>query len=194
MSNRAAVSDECRELERMLSSMLSRVEHRQSAAPAVAADGDINKILYSGLRDTMRLTKEFVAACEYGYSPQYRHHKLAALVQGMPRVVDMVHALEGEKHLSPLFDRMMNREYEELRTVVRQIRDTVAATARVKEPQPEPVKSPDSLTLAFSLMLLPATIALAFFSGFAGGLQGAASQAPKQQAKPKPHLKLVHND
>lgn len=193
MSNHAAVSDECRELEHMLSSMLSRVERRQSAAPAVAADGDINRILYAGLRDTMQLTKEFKAACEYGYSPQYRRHKLAALVGGMPRVVDMVHALEGEKHLSPLFDRMMNREYEELRTVVRQIRDTVAATARVKEPQPEPVKSPDSLTLAFSLMLLPATMALAFFSGFAGGLQ-EASQKPKEQPKPRPHLKLVHNN
>lgn len=198
MSNHAAVSDECRELEQTLSSMLSRVERRQSAAPAVAADGDINKVLYTGLRDTMQLAKEFKAACEYEYSPQFRIRKLKALVQGMPRVVDMVHALEGEKHLSPLFDRMMNREYKELHTVLYQIRDTASAAAEgINKIQPAPVKAPDSLTLAFSLMLLPATIALAFFSGFAGGLQGG-SQKPKEQAKPlsnpRPHLTLVRND
>lgn len=194
MSNHAAVSNECRELEHTLSSMLARVERRQSAAPAVAADGDINRMLYTGLRDTMQLTKEFVAACEQGYSPQFRHRKLAALVHGMPRIVDMVHALEGEKHLSPLFDRLMNREYNELHTVLHQIRDTAAAAAEdMKNAPPEPMKVPDPLALACTLMLLPATIAFAFFSGFATGLQ-EAPQKPKEQAKPRPHLKLVCND
>lgn len=198
MSNSVTVSNECRELEQTLSSMLARVERRQRAAPAVAADGDINKILYHGLRDTMQLTKEFRAACEYKYSPQFRHRKLEALVQGMPRVIDMVHALEGEKHLSPLFDRMINREYNELHTVLYQIRDTAAALARdMDKTPPDPVKPPAALTLAFTLMLLPATLAFAFFSGFTAGAQGAP-QKSKEQAKPpsnpRPHLTLVRND
>ncbi|QQG35962.1 MAG: hypothetical protein HYS17_10745 [Micavibrio aeruginosavorus] len=188
-----AVSPECRTLEHHLSLMLSRVERRQEKEPAAPADGQINNILYGGLRDTMRLTQSFMAACAHGYSLEYRARRLSEFASGMHRVVDMVHALEGEKHLSPLFDRMMNREYAELQTLVFQMRDVVYADApKLKNPPPVSPKAPDPFSMACTLMMMPALLAWGVMSGFAAGLREAAEERA-QVSRPPRHLKLVHN-
>lgn len=192
----ADISPECQTLEQHLSLMLSRVEQRRKKDPAVPADGQINNLLYGGLRDTMRLTQSFMTACAHGYSLEYRARKLSDFASGMHRVVDMVHALEGEKHLSPLFDRMINREYAELQTVLFQMRDVVYADApKFKNQPPEPPKAPDPFSMACTLMMMPALLAWGMMSGFAAGLREAAEERAQVPKAPQPqrHLQLVHN-
>ncbi|MCM2344905.1 MAG: hypothetical protein NDJ24_10140 [Alphaproteobacteria bacterium] len=190
-----ALSPECQKLEHHLSALLARVERRQQAIPAVAGDGEINKILRSGLRDTLRLTEQFMAACTRGYSQEYQARKLSDFAHGMHQVVAMVHALEGEKQLSPLFDRIANREYVELKSVVFQMRDVVYAdSARLNKQAAEPPSAPASepLVLACTLIMMPALLTWGLLSGFAAGLRESAA-AREAQAKPARHLKLVHS-
>lgn len=193
--NTNAISPQCTELALTLGSMLGRVQRRAQQEPAVAADGELNTVLHRGLLDTAKLTHAFMEACAHGYSPQYRARKLVALAHGMPRVVDMVHAMEGQKNLSPLFDRLMDREYKEMHTLITQMHDTVIADSdALHKVLPPPSKAMGPVELAVTFMFLPAALALGAMIGFAQGLK-EASAAPKKQAPepPKRHLTLVHS-
>ena len=190
--NTNAISHECTELAQTLSSMLGRVQRRQTVEPATAADGELNTVMFRGLLETAKLTHAFMEACARGYSPQYRARKLVALADGMPRVVEMVHAMEGEKNLSPLFDRLMNREYKEMYKLVAQMRDTVAADAdTIAKQLPPPSKA---IELAVTFMFLPMAITLGVMAGLAQGVKEAMSEPKKREPEPpKRHLTLVHN-
>jgi|GEM_PF-5388524 len=190
--NTNAISHECTELAQTLSSMLGRVQRRQTVAPATAADGELNTVMLRGLLETAKLTHAFMEACANGYSPQYRARKLLALSDNMPRVVDMIHAMEGEKNLSPLFDRLMNREYKDMYTLVEKLRDTVLADADAIGKQiPPPSKT---VELAVTFMFLPLAITLGVMAGLAQGVKEAMSEPKKREPEPpKRHLSLVQN-
>lgn len=201
MNNHAknnAVSPECNAMEQNLSAMLARVERRRAAPPAHAIDGEMNKVMEAGLRDAVRLTHAFMNAATNGYSPAYRARRLLALADGMPRFVGMIRGLEGDKKLSPLFERVLDREYAELIKIVGQMRDTVKADSdKLLAVLPEKPR-PDVFTFMATCMVMPFALTCGVIAGVAQGFsearrERAVSPEPAAPPKPTPHLRLVHS-
>ncbi len=197
-----AVSPECSAMEQTLSAMLARVERRRAAPPVNETDGEMNSIMEAGLRDAVRLTHAFMEAAAKGYSPAYRARKLLALADGMPRFIEMLHGLEGDKKLSPLFERVLDREYYELQKIVRQMRDTVHADSdKLLAVLPEKPR-PDAFSFMATCMIMPFALACGVVAGVAQGFsEGRRARAeppesvepPVNPPKPTPHLQLVHS-
>ncbi len=192
------VSSECVQMEQTLSDMLARVERRRALPPVNDADGDMNNLMAAGLRDAVNLTHAFMRAAASGASPLYRARKLVALADGMPRFIEMVHGLEGDKKLSPLFERMLDREYAELHKVVRQMRDTVYADGdKLLAALPEKPR-PDAFTFMAACLIMPFAMACGVVAGVAQGISEARRERaeppmPENPPKPAPHLQLVHS-
>lgn len=196
----SAVSRECVEMEQSLSDMLARVERRRALPPVNDADGEMNRIMEGGLRDAVRLTHTFMKAAEAGYSPLHRARKLVALSDGLPRFIEMLHGLEGDKKLSPLFERVLDREYNELKKIVGQMRDTVVADSNkllAVLPAEQP-RGPDPFSFIASCMMMPFALACGVVAGVAQGFseaQRVRTQPPEpvSSQKPAPHLQLVRS-
>lgn len=195
----SAVSDVCVEMEQALSAMLARVERRRAAPPVNAIDGEMNKIMEAGLRDAVHLTHAFMRAAAVGASPLYRARKLVALAEGMPPFIEMLRGLEGDKKLSPLFERVLDREYYELHKIVRQMHDTVNADGeKLLQVLPKQPRGSDPLIFMATCMMMPFALAYGFVVGVTQGIGEAQREraqplAPVELPKPAPHLKLVHS-
>lgn len=204
----SSLTTDLTELESELISLLGRVERRQQREPAVAADRDINQILQTGLQHAMNLTQKFMAAHAQTSNLEVRAQTLVGLAHGMTSVKDMIGALEGEKHLSPLFDRIIDREYDELKNlqaqlyhvVIKDSADIRAALPPKSEVSQSPVRPPVTqppapLVLALTIMFMPVAIASGIMSGFQAGMRDAADgrKARDQNARPttRPDLRLV---
>lgn len=197
------VSPACREMEQKLSAMLARVERRMALLPACAADAQINQTMARGLRDTVQATQAYMRVTMQGYSPAYRAQKLLALANQAPHFVTMCQALEGDKKLSPLFDRILDREYRELYTVIDRMRETIHHDSRqlaAMLPSSPTTTMPidprpplDPLSFGVFCLMLPFAVASGIFQGVAQGLTESNSkraQAVTPSSK-KPLLSLV---
>lgn len=192
------VSAECHAMEQTLSAMLARVQRRCALPPVNEEDGAMNKAMEAGLRDAVRLTHAFMDATTSNYSPLHRARKLVALADGMPRFIGMLRGLEGDKKLSPLFERMLDREYYELQKVVRQMRDTVRAdSVTLLAALPEKPR-PDAFSFMATCMMMPFALACSVVSGVAQGIsearrERAVTAEPDETPKPPSPLRLVHS-
>ncbi|HEY0901236.1 MAG TPA: hypothetical protein VGD95_03865, partial [Micavibrio sp.] len=176
-------------------------------------DAQINQTMARGLRDTVQATQAYMRVTMQGYSPAYRAQKLLALANQAPHFVTMCQALEGDKKLSPLFDRILDREYRELYTVIDRMRETIHHDSRqlaamlpsspttTAHTTPAPTTtmpaSPrpplDPLSFGVFCLMLPFAVASGIFQGVAQGLTESNSKRAQAVTPPskKPLLSLV---
>lgn len=196
MSNwKNEASWEYQQLEQALSSMLARVERRQYLAPAMAADGELNNTLHDGLWKAMHLTQKFRAVRDSYISPLRYAQGLATFSEAMPQIVSIIKAVEGARNLSPLFDRMMNREHTELFKLMGQIKRRIESDAEILEKMsPEDARQPDPVMAAWNMMTAPYAVAWGFTMSCMMAWQASLLQHTNSAAKPLPvRLKLVYS-
>ena len=190
------VSAECIVMEQSLSRMLARVERRCAQTSSYQGDSDVNMHMQAGLRAAVNLTHAFMQAASAGYSPAYRARKLVALADGMLPFIDMYRGLEGEKNLSPLFERVLNREYSELRQIIGQMHDAVCADGDLLlHDMPEKPRSADPVTFITTCMLVPFAIVYGVMAGVAQGMRELQNDraTPLKLPQSTPRLRLVHS-
>ncbi len=203
-----AVSPDCRALEEKLDSLLARVERRQALMPAHGADGEVNRMMLRGLRETRSLTHAFIRATFNGYPPQAQAQKFIALADHAPHFVGLYRTLEEQKNLSPLFDRILKRENQELFDMMGNMHAILTEdSARLLALLPEKAAAPkpgfDPLAAGFFCMFLPFAVASGIVRGLVSGRQESdfppdpqpnylTGQTPKTAHK-KPRLTLVYD-
>lgn len=184
----APLSAECIELEGKLTTLLSRVERRQTLMPAQGPDGEINKILLNGLRDSVNLTHEYMRATINGQTPIYRARKLLALADYAPQFAGMIHKVETRKNLSPIFDRVLQREQAELLQVMGRMHVTLNADSERLAPLLPARKASNPFSAVAMCALLPfvmaAGIVQGVVQGFSEAQQGRTPRLPPPDNKP----------
>jgi hypothetical protein len=105
----------------------------------------------------------------------------------------MIRGLEGDRKLSPLFERVLDREYYELHKIARQMRDAVHADSnRLLTLLPEKPRGPDPFAFMATCVVMPFALVCGVVAGVAQGL-GAAARERANPPKTVPHLQLVHD-
>ena len=180
-------------LEDRLCALMARVGRRQAAGLTQPEDDTLNSTLYKGLHESARLTHIFSAAHNHHISLQSQAENLAAFSKVMPHMAYMIVALEQADKLSPFFDRMMDREYEEFRSLILQAKEIIDNEAdEILETAPEESADPDLVAIGCNMMLAPYAVAWGFMA--AGMHMWQRSLAVMTEgAKPKRHLTLVHS-
>ena len=183
-------SDNWQRVETGLSSMLARIERRQLAAPATPEDGCLNDELRANLARAVSLTDRFRAVRGGGLEVQA--NGLAAAADATTSMVAMARALQNAPRLSPLFERMMNREYDEVVGLMGQVRDAVVESSQqllaAAEKNPPPARPVDPFVAAWGMVLAPSVMAWQMTAACL-----AAWQPHPANARPALHLRLAYS-
>ena len=179
-------------IEDDLAGLLARIERRQLLAPATEEDGNINHILHDNLRQIVGLTAQFTAVRHGHCSLQAQADGLNAIAQATTPMVTIVKALENAPPLSPLFERMMNREYKEFIGLTVRTRDAVVQNSQqllaAAEANPPPPPAADPFTMAWGVMMAPCTMAWMVSAAWM-----SAWQIPAQPSRREAHLRLAYS-
>lgn len=179
-------------LEGRLCSLMARVGRRQMAGLTEPEDSVLNGTLYKGLHESVRLTHIFAAAHNHQTSLRAQAKNLEDFSKVMLHMAYMISALERADHLSPFFSRMMDREYQEFRSLITQAKEIIDKEADSILETPEGTDQPDPAVIGCNMMLAPYAVAWGFMA--AGMHMWQRSLAVMTEgAKPKRHLTLVHS-
>ncbi len=190
-SNLPALDAEWQKIEDDLAGLLARVERRQRLAPATEEDGNLNHMLHDNLQRIVGLTSQFTAVRHGHCSLQTQADGLNALAQATTPMVTIVKALENAPPLSPLFERMMNREYNEFVGLTVRTRDAVVQNSQqllaAAETNPPPAAAGPFAT-AWGVMMAPCAMAWMMSAAWM-----SAWQIPAQPSRREAHLRLAYS-